>query len=55
MFKTKKKKRKGSVAGDSAGDYSRYSKSLYNSVNVTKQKRATSAKPVNIHGLNYKF
>jgi hypothetical protein len=56
----KKKKKEyrtgeGSVAGGSMGGYSQYSKNLYNSIDITNQKRAHSAKPINIHGLRYKF
>ena len=35
--------------------YSEYSKKLYKEVDITKNKRAQSAKPVNIHGIEYKF
>ena len=36
-------------------NYSEYSKALYNSLDQWGNKRARSAKPLNIHGIKYKF
>jgi hypothetical protein len=46
---------KGDGGKDSGDEYSQYSKNLYKEVDITKSRRAQSAKPVNIHGLQYKF
>lgn len=59
----KTKKKKGGSKAPKAGNdnaslqdgYTRYGKDLYNSIDITGNQRCQSAKPINVHGLNYKF